>query len=494
MTITPNSDKGFEQQLSLVQDALMERWGIQLGETEWLIHAKPLIGRKLQYNGGRPNEVKVWGETQAYPLQTTVRSLQTEDPRPNMTSIDQIFVKDCRVFILNKQYYGCIGRVKSVTDGGSVSVNIDVRTDIDMAAVRASFSSSDRNKSLRWMPGWRMAQNIGISSYILSRITGVLYIFNQDQKRNIGLGLRSNRGKGGEVPGFTRRLEQGEGKYEWQYSSDLQACLENYIDKYPDLIMHVLHDKLQSNDDKVQAEDIFPEEENIHKELDNISKFIKSLPCHNVPMQECGLERLQKDEVKFITDSIESFTIQKSSAEKTMSPKMLFYGLHGTGRTEPDGKAKFALWDRVVNCRSDCAVPLGWRGTVIGLIPESKGMQFYNKFFLSNNFTSIFHQFYIQIRTNFRQFYIQIRTNFHQFYIQIRTNFQQFYIQIPTILYPNSNNFTSNFQQFYIQNPTILYPNSHNFTSNFQQFYIQNPTILYPNSNNFTSNFQQFYI
>ena len=50
VTVAPNNEKGFEQQLGIVQDALLERWGIDIGETDWLIHAKPLIGRKLQYN------------------------------------------------------------------------------------------------------------------------------------------------------------------------------------------------------------------------------------------------------------------------------------------------------------------------------------------------------------------------------------------------------------------------------------------------------------
>ena len=51
VTVTPANPAAFEQQLQIVEDALLERWGIELGKTEWLIHAKPLIGRKLQYNG-----------------------------------------------------------------------------------------------------------------------------------------------------------------------------------------------------------------------------------------------------------------------------------------------------------------------------------------------------------------------------------------------------------------------------------------------------------
>ena len=49
VTVAPNNERGFEQQLNVVEDALLERWGIELGKTDWLIHAKPLIGRKLQY-------------------------------------------------------------------------------------------------------------------------------------------------------------------------------------------------------------------------------------------------------------------------------------------------------------------------------------------------------------------------------------------------------------------------------------------------------------
>ena len=92
-------------------------------------------------------------------------------------------------------------------------------------------------------------------------------------------------------------------------------------------------------------------------------------------MQDCGSQRLTKGQVDFIMSEVVNFQSETSYVEKSLSPKMLFFGLNGTGRTEPDGKVEFKLWDRVVNCRSDCACPLGWRGTVVGIVPESKGSQ-----------------------------------------------------------------------------------------------------------------------
>ena len=99
----PNNERGFEQQLNVVEDALLERWGIEIGRTDWLIHAKPLIGRKLQYTSGKPNEVCIWGEVQQYPYQTCVAGLKTEEDRPLLESIDEIFTPDVRVFVLNRE-------------------------------------------------------------------------------------------------------------------------------------------------------------------------------------------------------------------------------------------------------------------------------------------------------------------------------------------------------------------------------------------------------
>ena len=129
---------------------------------------------------------------------------------------------------------------------------------------------------------------------------------------------------------------------------------------------------------QIRAEEIFPED-SINQELEGISKFIKGLPCSKVPMAECGSERLTKEETTFIAETVDAFVPEKSVVEKTISPKMLFYGLNGIGRSEPDGKATFAMWDRVINCRNDCAVPLGWRGTVIGVVPESRGSLHFKK-------------------------------------------------------------------------------------------------------------------
>ena len=120
---------------------------------------------------GKPNEVCIWGEVQQYPLQTCVKNLKTEEDRKALTSISEIFVPDCQVFVLNRQYYGQIGSVKRVTEGGSILLNIKNQTDV------IKFNYDSECAETKWLQGWKIANYCGITSYLLSRLTGTLYLF-----------------------------------------------------------------------------------------------------------------------------------------------------------------------------------------------------------------------------------------------------------------------------------------------------------------------------
>ena len=63
-----------------------------------------------------------------------------------------------------------------------------------------------------YFPGYKAAQQLGISSHLLSRITGTMFVLKGPKeaeldhagKVNIGLNLKNNK-KGEEVCGFTRK-------------------------------------------------------------------------------------------------------------------------------------------------------------------------------------------------------------------------------------------------------------------------------------------------
>ena len=108
-----------------------------------------------------------------------MKNLKTEEDRKSNLTIDEIFEKDCHVFILNKAYYGQIGSVVKVTEGGSILVNIKNETDILKISYDAAKSQT------KWLQGWKMANNLGLTSYILSRMTGTLYLHGPGKNNSV---------------------------------------------------------------------------------------------------------------------------------------------------------------------------------------------------------------------------------------------------------------------------------------------------------------------
>ena len=80
-----------------------------------------------------------------------------------------------------------------------------------------------------YYPGYKAAQQLGISSHLLSRITGTMFVLKGPKeaevdhagKVNIGLNLKNNK-KGEEVCGYTRKSHDNN----W-----LCKCLESVFDR-----------------------------------------------------------------------------------------------------------------------------------------------------------------------------------------------------------------------------------------------------------------------
>ena len=113
-------------------------------------------------------------------MQTCVKNLKTEEDRVVLNSIEDLFTIDCQVFVLNRQFYGQIGSVKRVTEGGSILLNIKNQTDI------IQFDQDNKSETFKWVVGWKLANYCGISSYLLSRLTGTLFLHGPGKARTMG--------------------------------------------------------------------------------------------------------------------------------------------------------------------------------------------------------------------------------------------------------------------------------------------------------------------
>lgn len=111
-----------------------------------------------------------------------------------------------------------------------------------------------------------------------------IFFAGEKEKRNIGLNLRSNRGKGKESVGFTKRTE-GE-RTEWLYSEALEADLIAYGNEFPRVVDYLYTQFTESVGEggnvDLRAEDIWEDEDECKREKERLGKFIKQLACCKV--------------------------------------------------------------------------------------------------------------------------------------------------------------------------------------------------------------------
>lgn len=227
----------------------------------------------------------------------------------------------------------------------------------------------------QYYAGYKAAQKLGISSHLLSRITGTMFVLKGPKeaevdhagKVNIGLNLKNNK-RGEEVCGFTRKAEDRN----WEYSTKALDALRLYMHQWPEVF-----DYLSTNDrvsgDYFHEADIFPE--NSSDRLKQLADWIKDQPFANASRQPCGTKTLDENVVSLIEDEITNLASVEPIKKKItmqLKPHLIFKPCLSKRAGAPDQDADFFLFDRVVNVREGFSVPLGLRGTVIGVLKATR--------------------------------------------------------------------------------------------------------------------------
>lgn len=111
-------------------------------------------------------------------------------------TLAELFPAGSAAFMLGTPHYGCQGQVLQVADDhkGRVQLKFVERPEPDLRSV----IRAKNELSLKYMPGYRAAQQLGISSNVLGRITGSIFInkspreadADRQSKVNVGLNLK----------------------------------------------------------------------------------------------------------------------------------------------------------------------------------------------------------------------------------------------------------------------------------------------------------------
>uniref|UniRef100_A0A8C3LLH9 5'-3' exoribonuclease 1 n=1 Tax=Chrysolophus pictus TaxID=9089 RepID=A0A8C3LLH9_CHRPC len=358
-----------------VSEHYQRRKGIIIHETSVVVYAQLLTGNRYQLNqNGQVYLEKQWSK-QALPFvyQTVVKDIKAFDSRfSNIKTLDDLFPPGSTAFMLGSPYYGCMGEVQDSRDvmpEGRIRVVFSIPCEPQLDRL----IQNQHKYSVKYNPAYILASRLGVSGYLVSRFTGSIFIGrgskknpHGDHKANVGLNLKFNK-KNEEVPGYTKKVGN-----EWMYSSAVEQLLAEYLERVPELFSYIAKN---SQEDIFYEDDIWPgEDENGAEKVQEIVAWLKAHPVSALSRSSCDLQILDAAIVEKIEEEIEKCKQRKSNKKVrvTVKPHLLYRPLEQQNGVVPDRDAEYRLFDRVVNVRENFSVPVGLRGTIIGIKGASR--------------------------------------------------------------------------------------------------------------------------
>uniref|UniRef100_A0A3B4YZ42 5'-3' exoribonuclease 1 n=1 Tax=Seriola lalandi dorsalis TaxID=1841481 RepID=A0A3B4YZ42_SERLL len=371
--VTCLSDKEQKDWVKDVQgltEYFFKRKGIIVNDTEVVLYGQLLTGWKYVPKANGVVELEKQWAKQVLPFahQTVVKDIKAfYSSLTCFKSLDELFPQATSVFMVGNPYYGAMGEVQDSSDvikDGRVRVVFNVPHEPQLEAL----IQNQHKYCVKYSPGYVLASRLGITSYLVSRFSGSIFIGRGskknpcgEQRANVGLNLKFNK-KNEEVPGYTKRTEK-----EWLYSAAVEELLAEYLDRFSEVFDSVSRN---SHDDVFYEDDIWPgEDQNGAEKVAEITSWLKSHPVSSISRASCDLQVLDSAIVERIEEAVEKTKVKKSTKKVrvTVKPHLLFRPLEQQQGVVPDPDAEYRLFDRVVNIRESFTVPLGLRGTVVGI-------------------------------------------------------------------------------------------------------------------------------
>jgi hypothetical protein len=373
--LTMDAQSIWHKEAENIQMWYENRRGVEIGDMYMLIYAREMSGRR--YVCGQHGVVtleKQWQSTPTvYAHQIVVKDIAVQDNSfVQFKTLDSLFPANTKVFLLGKPNYGALGEVMDVDkDEGRVRVNFRVLEEPKLLDVKRQY----RTSSVNYYPAYSLAQRLGISSHLVSRITGTVYIIKGEKKEkaasnaarvNAGLNLKFNK-TNKEVPGYTRKSER-----DWQYSEKVVQQLTDYMKQFPELFTYIA--QVGSQNDNYYEDDVFGA--NKSTRLPELINYLKKLPSASVEPSPIGTDILEEETIQCLDQQVKQANELNSKKRRHVKmqvrPHLLHQPLEAQANSIPDPLTTYELLDRVVNVREGYSVPLGLRGTIIGICPAEK--------------------------------------------------------------------------------------------------------------------------
>uniref|UniRef100_A0A8C7NNK7 5'-3' exoribonuclease 1 n=1 Tax=Oncorhynchus mykiss TaxID=8022 RepID=A0A8C7NNK7_ONCMY len=303
--LSDKEQKDWVKDVQGITEHFSKRKGIVVNETAVVLYAQLLTGRK--YVPGQSGQVhleKQWSkQIMPFAYQTIVKDIKAFDSSSTrFQTLEELFPPTTTVFMVGNPYYGAMGEVQESSDvikEGRVWVVFTVPCEPPMEAL----IQNQHKYCVKYSPGYVLASRLGITSYLVSRFSGSIFVGrgskknpHGEQKANVGLNLKFNK-KNEEVPGYTKRTEK-----EWLYSDAVEELMSEYLDRFSEVFDLVSRN---SHDDVFYEDDIWPAEyENGSEKVKEITSWLKTHPVADIARASCDLQILDKAIVERIEEEV----------------------------------------------------------------------------------------------------------------------------------------------------------------------------------------------
>ncbi|KAK9474762.1 XRN 5'-3' exonuclease N-terminus-domain-containing protein [Dipodascopsis tothii] len=348
------------------------RLGVVIGEAKVLLHLRPLAGLMLtangalvkRYDGDRTRELTA-------AIQTTVRTVVNEDSRFRERApltIENEYPIGTWGFFLGGFAYGQPLQVTRVASPETVDVWLSVSK--DDVHTGTTIAMKERH-SLQYFPSSTVATKLKLTNLLVSKITSSFMVTTGNDKNvNIGLQLKFES-KQQKVMGYTRRGTMG-----WEFSQKAVDLIHEYVQKFPDLFAGLK--KPANGDFPAIATVLKVPEDKARERLDEIRAWLKQVGVRDFERVSLDCEQLTPESVKEIEAMADKLVEQARAApaRTTMVRNVPRRGiLKPSDAIHKLGGQTFRLGDRVLYVQDSGAVPIGIKGTVVGLITLSNGQR-----------------------------------------------------------------------------------------------------------------------
>uniref|UniRef100_A0A8C5I1M3 5'-3' exoribonuclease 1 n=1 Tax=Gouania willdenowi TaxID=441366 RepID=A0A8C5I1M3_GOUWI len=310
--LSDKEQKDWVKDVQGITEYYMKRKGIMINETSVILYGQLLTGRKYVPKANGVVELEKQWSKQVLPFayQAVVKDIKAfYSSLTSFKSLDELFPLGTTVFMVGNPYYGAMGEVQESQDiiqEGRVRVVFNVHHEPQME----SLIQNQHKYCVKYSPGYFLASRLGVTSYLVSRFSGSIFIGRGskknpcgEQRANVGLNLKFNK-KNEEVPGYTKRTEK-----EWLYSAAVEELLAEYLERFHEVFDLVSRN---SHDDVFYEDDIWPgEDQNGAEKVSEITSWLKSHPVSSTSRASCDHQLLDAIIVEKIEEIVEKSKVSR---------------------------------------------------------------------------------------------------------------------------------------------------------------------------------------